>query len=90
MTKGWARRWKANNWMRNKNEIAQNRDLWNDFINLCDKHIVKFIWVRGHMGNIENERCDILAVNASMGSQLLTDSNFESQNDNPSLYNSSE
>ena len=90
MTKGWVRRWKANNWMRNKNEVAQNHDLWEDLLNLCAKHIVKLIWVPGHKGNIENERCDILAVDASMRSQLLVDHNFENQNDTPSLFSPSE
>ncbi|MGD9201024.1 MAG: ribonuclease HI [Chitinispirillia bacterium] len=89
MTKGWVRRWKANNWMRNKNECAQNHDLWKELLNLCDEHIVRFIWVRGHKGNIENERCDILAVNASTGTRLLVDRNFESPNDTPSLFSTS-
>lgn len=84
MSKGWVKRWKSNNWMRNKNDIAQNHDLWKELLNLCERHRVTFIWVRGHEGNIENERCDILAVNASIGPKLLTDRNFENRNDTPS------
>jgi ribonuclease HI len=60
--KGWARRWKENDWMRNKNEIAENSDLWSRLLDLCEKHTVRFSWVRGHDGNPENERCDELAV----------------------------
>jgi ribonuclease HI len=60
--KGWARRWKENDWMRNKNEIAENSDLWSRLLDLCEKHTVRFSWVRGHDGNPENERCDALAV----------------------------
>jgi ribonuclease HI len=60
--KGWARRWKKNDWMRNKDEIAENSDLWSRLLDLCEKHIVRFSWVRGHDGNPENEQCDALAV----------------------------
>jgi ribonuclease HI len=60
--KGWARRWKENDWMRNKNEIAENSDLWSRLLDLCETHTVRFSWIRGHDGNPENERCDELAV----------------------------
>ncbi len=59
--KGWAQRWRANGWRRNKTEFAENRDLWAQLLELCEKHQVRFEWVRGHNGNLENERCDQLA-----------------------------
>ena len=59
--KGWAARWKSKGWMRNKTEPALNVDLWERLLPLLTKHSVKFEWVRGHAGNIENERCDELA-----------------------------
>lgn len=71
--KGWAKKWRANGWMRNKKEPALNADLWERLLKLCDTHKVKFIWVRGHSGNIENERCDRLAVEASKQLNLPTD-----------------
>jgi len=62
--KGWARRWRENNWMRNKKEPALNVDLWERLLPLTDKHKVSFHWVKGHAGNPENERCDELARGA--------------------------
>lgn len=77
MTQGWARRWKANNWKRNKKERALNIDLWERLLKLCDEREVEFVWVRGHANNPENERCDYLAVQAANGANLLPDENYE-------------
>ena len=63
--KGWAKKWKANGWMRNKKEPALNSDLWENLLQLLDLHQVEFIWVKGHAGHPENERCDQLAVEQS-------------------------
>ena len=62
--KGWAIRWKQNNWKRNKTEKALNTDLWEELLNLLEKHKVSFHWVKGHAGHPENERCDELARDA--------------------------
>ena len=59
---GWAKKWKANGWMRNIKEKALNPELWEKLLNLLKKHSVKFNWVKGHAGHPENERCDRLAV----------------------------
>lgn len=59
---GWAKKWKANGWMRNKKEKALNPELWERLLALCEKHEVSFNWVKGHAGHPENERCDRLAV----------------------------
>lgn len=59
--KGWVKKWKANGWKRNSKEMASNIDLWENMLSLLEKHKVKFIWVKGHADNIENERCDELA-----------------------------
>lgn len=71
--KGWAKKWRANGWMRNKKEPALNADLWERLLKLCEFHNVNFIWVRGHAGNPENERCDRLAVEASKQPNLPMD-----------------
>lgn len=63
ITKGWAKKWKNNNWMRNKKEPALNPDLWEKLLSLIEKHKLEVIWVKGHTGHPENERCDRLAVN---------------------------
>lgn len=59
---GWAKKWQANNWMRNKHEEAKNADLWQQLLDLIEIHKVKLCWVRGHDGHPENERCDRLAT----------------------------
>lgn len=60
--KGWAEKWKANNWMRTKSEKAVNYDLWEILLPLTKIHEVTFHWVKGHNGHIQNERCDELAT----------------------------
>lgn len=62
---GWAEKWRANNWMRNKKEKALNPELWDRLLNLCATHKVDIVWVKGHAGHPENERCDRLAVAAA-------------------------
>jgi len=76
ITKGWARRWKSNNWMRNRDEEAENSDLWERLLALCEKHDVQFHWVRGHSGHPENERCDELAVAMTRRADLPPDSGY--------------
>jgi ribonuclease HI len=75
--KGWAERWQANGWMRNKKEKAVNPDLWERLLKLCSIHDVKFEWVRGHAGHNENERCDALATSAVRGGSLEIDEGYE-------------
>jgi len=75
--KGWAIRWQANGWMRNKKEKAINPDLWERLLELCETHKVKFEWVRGHAGHPENERCDELATTAARSSNLSVDAGYE-------------
>ncbi len=60
--KGWAKKWRANGWMRNAKDPALNPDLWEKLLDLLEKHEVTFVWVKGHAGHPENERCDQLAV----------------------------
>jgi len=63
--KGWAVKWRDNQWMRNKKDPALNPDLWERLLELCTQHTVTFHWVKGHAGHPENERCDQLAVTAA-------------------------
>ena len=73
--KGWVDRWRANNWMRNKKEAAVNVDLWERLLPLLARHRVRFIWVRGHSDNVENNRCDALA-RAAIEADLLVDEGY--------------
>jgi ribonuclease HI len=65
LTLGWAKMWKANGWMRNKKDPALNPELWDKLLKLCEIHEVEVVWVKGHAGHPENERCDRLAVAAA-------------------------
>lgn len=60
--KGWAESWRNNNWKKSDKKPAINADLWEVLLNLISKHDITFNWVKGHAGNIENERCDELAT----------------------------
>lgn len=65
VTKGWAKKWQSNGWIKGDKKKALNSDLWERLLALLDKHRVTFIWVKGHAGHSENERCDRLAVEAA-------------------------
>ncbi|MEM8830080.1 MAG: ribonuclease HI [Cyanobacteria bacterium P01_G01_bin.19] len=73
VVKGWAKKWQRNGWKRNSKEMAKNPDLWQELLDLCKIHDVEFIWVKGHAGIPENERCDRLAVAAAHQSNLQDD-----------------
>ena len=77
ISKKWYIKWRANGWVTAGGEPVKNRDLWEVLITLLDKHRVIFLWVRGHAGNVENERCDELAVAAARGKDLPCDEGFE-------------
>ncbi len=77
INKGWAERWKANGWRRNKKEKAVNPDMWARLLDLLKTHDVEFRWVKGHAGNPGNERADALAVAASREEDLAVDEGYE-------------
>ena len=62
VTKGWVYGWKSNGWKKSDGKPALNVDLWEQLLPLLQKHKVNFVWVKGHAGHPENERCDKLAV----------------------------
>ena len=62
ITKGWARSWKKNGWRKSDKSPALNVDLWDRLLALLDTHEVTVVWVKGHAGHPENERCDKLAT----------------------------
>jgi len=74
--KGWAEKWRANNWFRNKKEKAVNPDLWERLLNLISQHEVTFHWIKGHNGHPENERCDYLATQAMQSANSIEDEGF--------------
>jgi len=57
----WMSAWLKRGWVNSKKEPVLNRDLWEKLLALCKVHKVSWVWVRGHNGHPENERCDELA-----------------------------
>jgi ribonuclease HI len=76
--KGWVRRWKRNGWMRTKTDRALNVDLWEELLELLERHSVSFQWVRGHASNRHNNRCDELAGMARRKGPLKEDHGYRS------------
>lgn len=65
-------------WQKKRFKDKKNPDLWMRFLKIYPKHNVKMVWVKGHAGNVENERCDTLAVEAAMGPNLKEDTGYTS------------
>lgn len=69
----WIDGWIKKGWKRGKNEPVKNVDLWQRMLLAKEPHEVTFIWVKGHAGHPQNERCDTLATTAADGDHLLED-----------------
>ncbi len=72
VTKGW-----VFEWVKKRFKDKKNPDLWLRFLELYKKHKIKFVWVKGHADNPLNERCDRLAVAASMQPDLPEDTGYQ-------------
>lgn len=70
--KNWINGWIKRGWAK-----VKNVDLWKRFLPAIKKHKVKFVWVKGHASNVENNRCDELAVMASKMPSLHIDFGYE-------------
>jgi ribonuclease HI len=75
--KSWVFQWESRAFKKKKNP-----DLWIRFLKVYRKHNVRFVWIKGHSNNIENEICDRLAVNAYSNSSLQEDTGYLSEEDN--------
>ena len=69
----WIDGWIKKGWKRGKNEPVKNIDLWQRLLKAKAPHQVQFIWVKGHDGHPQNERCDTLATTATDGDALIED-----------------
>ncbi|MCF2667383.1 MULTISPECIES: ribonuclease HI [Lachnospiraceae] len=69
----WIDGWMKKGWKRGKNEPVKNVDLWKRLLKAKEPHHVTFIWVKGHDGHPQNERCDTLATTAADGNDLIVD-----------------
>lgn len=69
----WIDSWLKKGWKRGKNEPVKNADLWKRLLKAKEPHQVTFIWVKGHDGHPQNERCDTLATTAADENDLIDD-----------------
>ena len=69
----WIDSWLKKNWVNSQKKPVKNPDLWKRLLKAKAPHQVKFIWVKGHDGHPQNERCDQLATTAADGDQLMED-----------------
>jgi ribonuclease HI len=74
VSKGWVFGWVKKNFHNKKNV-----DLWKRYLLVHPTQKIKFVWVKGHAANLENERCDELAVAAAQSSHLSIDEGYEKQ-----------
>ena len=70
--KRWVDGWLKKNWRGSAGPV-KNVDLWQRLLKAKEPHEVSFIWVKGHDGHEQNERCDFLATSAADGTDLLED-----------------
>ena len=75
--KGWVFQWESKGFKKKK-----NADLWIRFLKIYRKHNVRFIWIKGHSNNTENEICDRLAVNAYSNGILNEDTGYKPEEKN--------
>ena len=59
---GWICGWIKNGWKKSDKKPVLNPELWQELLTEIRKHEYKIIWVKGHAGHAENERCDTLAT----------------------------
>jgi ribonuclease HI len=72
VTKGWLWDWEKKNF-----KGKANVDLWKRYIPLHQRLNPKFVWIKGHAGHADNERCDQLAVDAAKRTSLHIDEGYE-------------
>ena len=78
--KGWVFQWESKAFKKKKNP-----DLWVRFLKIYRKHNIRFVWIKGHANNPENEICDKLAVDAYSKSSLPEDKGYCPEDDNNKL-----
>lgn len=69
--KFWINNWLVNGWLTSTKKEVKNIDLWKRLLEAKKPHKVKFIWVKGHDGIADNERCDYLATSSADGKKLV-------------------
>lgn len=83
--KGWVFQWESKAFKKKKNQ-----DLWIRFLKVYRQHKVRFVWIKGHASNPENELCDHLAVKACTGENLSEDTGYKSDTNDENLFTNPE
>lgn len=65
ISKGWVYGWQKKGWKKSDGKPALNVDLWKPLLEEIKKHDIEYVWIKGHAGHPENERCDAQAVKES-------------------------
>ena len=73
----WIAGWRRRGWKTASRQPVTNVDLWERLIAACEPHEVTWVWVKGHAGHPENERCDELATTVAAGMDLAEDAGFD-------------
>lgn len=81
MSEGWIEGWQKRGWKTSAKKPVKNQDLWRRLLAAVDAHEITWRWVRGHTGDVENERCDQLAMAAANGPELRDDRGYEPDDD---------
>lgn len=69
----WIHNWKKNGWRTANKKAVKNADLWVRLDAIVCQHQINWVWVKGHAGHVENERCDIIAKEAATNPTLNDD-----------------
>ena len=80
VNKGWVFQWESKSFKKKKNQ-----DLWIRFLKVYRKHKVRFVWIKGHSNNTENEICDRLAVSAYSNPGLNEDTGYTAESEDNKL-----
>jgi ribonuclease HI len=82
INKRWVFGWRKKGWRRADGQPAKNIDLWARLLAQLENREVTFRWVKGHAGQVWNERCDALAGEAMAGRDLPADTEYEANQSN--------
>ncbi|MCJ7446849.1 MAG: ribonuclease HI [Bacteroidales bacterium] len=82
--KGWVFQWESKAFKKKKNQ-----DLWLRFLKIYRRHNVKFVWIKGHASDPENDLCDRMAVEASTKNNLIEDTGYNPETESNMLFSNS-
>lgn len=71
----WIKGWVRKGWINSQKKTVLNRDLWEKLLEFSQPHDIKWVWVKGHHGHIENEQCDKLARDAIIHKKGIDNAN---------------